>query len=108
WSSDVCSSDLLIKSLMRCDVAIGAMKGSNRSPILVTEEMVQKMKPGSVIIDVCIDNGGCFETSEVTTHKKPVITKYDVIHYGVPNITAKYSKTASLDRKSTRLNSSHV
>lgn len=87
---------VLIKSLMRCDVAIGAMKGSNRSPILVTEEMVQKMKPGSVIIDVCIDNGGCFETSEVTTHKKPVITKYDVIHYGVPNITAKYSKTASL------------
>lgn len=87
---------VLIKSLMRCDVAIGAIKGSNRSPILVTEEMVQMMKPGSVIIDVCIDNGGCFETSEVTTHKKPVITKYDVIHYGVPNITAKYSKTASL------------
>lgn len=87
---------VLIKSLMRCDVAIGAIKGNNRSPILVTEEMVQMMKPGSVIIDVCIDNGGCFETSEVTTHKKPVITKYDVIHYGVPNITAKYSKTASL------------
>src|SRR5690554_2087495 len=87
---------VLAKALMRCDVAIGATKGDNRSPILVSEEMVQNMKPGSVIIDVCIDNGGCFETSEVTTHKKPVITKYDVIHYGVPNITAKYSKTASL------------
>lgn len=87
---------VLTKALMRCDVAIGAIKGCNRSPIMISEEMVQRMKPGSVIIDVCIDNGGCFETSEVTTHENPVITKYGVIHYGVPNITAKYSKTASL------------
>lgn len=87
---------VLTKALMRCDVAIGAIKGCNRSPIVISEEMVQRMKPGSVIIDVCIDNGGCFETSEVTTHDNPVITKYGVIHYGVPNITAKYSKTASL------------
>ncbi len=87
---------VLTKALMRCDVAIGAIKGCNRSPIVISEEMVQRMKPGSVIIDVCIDNGGCFETSEVTTHENPVITKYGVIHYGVPNITAKYSKTASL------------
>ena len=87
---------VLTKALMRCDVAIGAVKGCNRSPILVTEEMVQRMKPGSVIIDVCIDNGGCFETSEVTTHETPTLIKYNVVHYGVPNITAKYSKTASL------------
>lgn len=87
---------VLTKALMRCDVAIGAVKGCNRSPILVTEEMVQRMKPGSVIIDVCIDNGGCFETSEVTTHENPTLIKYNVVHYGVPNITAKYSKTASL------------
>jgi len=87
---------VLIKSLMRCDVVIGAVKGCNRSPVLVTEEMVQRMKPGAVIIDVCIDNGGCFETSEVTTHENPVVTKYGVIHYGVPNITAKFSKTATL------------
>lgn len=87
---------VLTKALMRCDVAIGAVKGCNRSPILVTEEMVQRMKPGAVIIDVCIDNGGCFETSEITTHEKPTISKYGVIHYGVPNITAKYSKTATL------------
>ncbi len=87
---------VLTKALMRCDVAIGAIKGCNRSPIVISEEMVQRMKPGSVIIDVCIDNGGCFETSEVTTHENPVFTKYGVIHYGVPNITAKYSKTASL------------
>lgn len=87
---------VLTKALMRCDVAIGAIKGCNRSPILVSEEMVQRMKPGAVIIDVCIDNGGCFETSEVTTHENPTLIKYNVVHYGVPNITAKYSKTASL------------
>jgi len=87
---------VLTKALMRCDVAIGAVKGCNRSPILVTEEMVQRMKAGAVIIDVCIDNGGCFETSEITTHDHPIQNKYGVIHYGVPNITAKYSKTASL------------
>jgi len=87
---------VLLKSLMRCDVAIGAIKGCDRSPILVSEEMVQRMKPGAVIIDVCIDNGGCFETSELTTHENPTINKFGVIHYGVPNITAKYSKTASL------------
>lgn len=87
---------VLTKALMRCDVAIGAVKGCNRSPVLVSEEMVQRMKPGAVIIDVCIDNGGCFETSEITTHEKPTREKYGVIHYGVPNITAKFSKTASL------------
>lgn len=86
----------LIKSLMRCDVAIGAIRGVNRSPVVVSEEMVQKMKKGSVIIDVCVDMGGCFETTEMTTHDNPTFTKYDVIHYGVPNIPARYPKTASL------------
>lgn len=86
----------LLKSLMRCDVAIGAIRGVNRSPIVVTEEMVQRMKKGSVIIDVCVDMGGCFETTEMTTHDNPTFTKYDVIHYGVPNIPARYPKSASL------------
>lgn len=86
----------LVKSLMRCDVAIGAIRGVNRSPVVVTEEMVQKMKKGSVIIDVCVDMGGCFETTEMTTHDNSTFTKYDVIHYGVPNIPARYPKTASL------------
>lgn len=81
---------------MRCDVAIGAIKGCNRSPVVVTEEMVQQMKRGAIIIDVCIDNGGCFETSELTTHEKPTIEKFGVIHYGVPNITSRYSKTATM------------
>ncbi|MCF7568666.1 alanine dehydrogenase [Sabulilitoribacter arenilitoris] len=86
----------LTKALKRCDVAIGAVRGKNRSPIIVSEAMVQHMKKGAVIIDVSIDMGGCFETSEVTTHKKPTFIKHNVVHYCVPNIPAKYSRTASV------------
>lgn len=86
----------LLKALMRCDVAIGAMRGKNRCPIVVTETMVEHMKKGAVIVDVSIDTGGCFETSEVTTHEKPTFIKNNVIHYCVPNIPSRYSKTASL------------
>jgi alanine dehydrogenase len=86
----------LLKALKRCDVAIGAVRGKNRSPILVSEEMVESMKPGSVIIDVSIDMGGCFETSEITTHNQPTFEKHGVIHYCVPNVPARYSRTASV------------
>ena len=86
----------LQKALMRCDVAIGAVRGKARSPILVSEEMVMRMKNGAVIVDVSIDCGGCFETSELTTHKKPTFQKHGVIHYCVPNIPSRYSRTASL------------
>lgn len=86
----------LMKALLRCDVAIGAVRGHNRAPILVTEEMVRNMKKGAVVIDVCVDMGGCFETTEMTSHDNPTIIKHDVIHYGVPNIPARYPKTASI------------
>ncbi|HUH50684.1 MAG TPA: alanine dehydrogenase [Flavobacterium sp.] len=86
---------LLLKALRRCDVVIGALSGVNRSPIVVTENMVEFMKEGSVIVDVSIDTGGCFETSEVTNHKKPTFIKHGVVHYCVPNIPSRYSKTAS-------------
>jgi alanine dehydrogenase len=86
----------LLKSLRRCDVAIGAMRGKYRTPIVVSEAMVSNMKNGSVIVDVSIDTGGCFETSEITTHEKPTFIKHNVIHYCVPNIPSRYSKTASL------------
>jgi alanine dehydrogenase len=86
----------LIKALRRCDVVIGAVRGKDRSPIIVTETMVENMKKGSVIIDVSIDMGGCFETSEVTSHDKPTFIKNGVIHYCVPNIPARYSRTASV------------
>lgn len=86
----------LQKALRRCDVAIGAMRGKDRCPVVVTESMVELMKKGAVIVDVSIDTGGCFETSEITTHEKPTFIKNDVIHYCVPNIPSRYSKTASL------------
>ena len=86
----------LLKALRRCDVAIGAVRGKDRAPIVVSEEMVECMKSGSIIIDVSIDMGGCFETSEVTTHDKPTFVKNDVLHYCVPNIPARYARTASI------------
>ncbi len=86
----------LQKALMRCDVAIGAVRGKSRAPILVTEAMVENMKDGAVIVDVSIDMGGCFETSEVTTHDHPTYNHKGIIHYCVPNIPSRYSRTASL------------
>ncbi len=86
----------LLKSLKRCDVAIGAVRGKERAPVVVSNTMVEHMKKGAVIIDVSIDMGGCFESSEVTDHYRPTIEKYGVIHYGVPNIPSRYPKTASI------------
>jgi len=86
----------LLKALRRCDVVIGAVRGKNRSPIIVSETMVERMKSGSVIIDVSIDMGGCFETSEVTSHDHPTFEKHGVLHYCVPNIPSRYAKTSSL------------
>jgi len=88
--------DELAHELENCDVVIGAIHASEgRTPVIVTEDMVANMKPGSVIIDVSIDQGGCFETSQVTTHNEPTFRKYDVIHYCVPNIASRVSRTAS-------------
>lgn len=82
--------------LLSADVVIGAVHSSTgRSTILVPEEMVGLMKEGSVIIDVSIDQGGIFETSEVTSLDKPTFIKHGVIHYCVPNIASKVSRTAS-------------
>ncbi|MCW3070595.1 MAG: alanine dehydrogenase [Bacteroidetes bacterium] len=87
---------VLAKHLKTADVVIGAIRASKgRTPCVVTEAMVSEMKVGSVIIDVSIDQGGCFETSEVTNHSKPVFRKHGVIHYCVPNIASRVSRTAS-------------
>jgi len=95
WTS-VIEPKILGKQLKTCDVAIGALSGaSGRTPVVVSEEMVSSMRPGSVIVDVSIDHGGCFETSMVTTHKQPVFSKFDVIHYCVPNIPSGFARTAS-------------
>lgn len=83
--------------LLSADVLIGSIHSPDgRSPIIVTEDMVRKMKDGSVIIDVSIDQGGCVETSKMTTHDQPVYTKHGVVHYCVPNIPSKVSRTASI------------
>lgn len=86
----------LLKALKRCDVVIGAVRGTNRAPIVVTENLVQSMKKGAIIIDVSIDMGGCFETSDVTSHKHPTYIKHNVVHYCVPNIPARYPRTATV------------
>ncbi|MDY0779604.1 alanine dehydrogenase [Tenacibaculum sp. IB213877] len=86
----------LQKALMRCDVVIGAIRGKDRTPIIVTENMVEQMKDGAVIVDVSIDRGGCFESSRVTTHSKPTFKEHGVIHYCVPNIPSRYARTASV------------
>ncbi len=86
----------LAESLSKCDVAIGAIRGESRTPIVATEDMVKNMKDGAVIVDVSIDKGGCFETSEVTTHSSPTTMKHGVIHYCVPNIPSRYARTASV------------
>jgi len=78
------------------DVLIGAVliKGE-KAPHIVSEEMVKKMKKGAVIVDVSIDQGGCVETSRITTISDPVYKVHDVIHYCVPNMPALVSRTAS-------------
>jgi len=87
---------VLEKALMRCDVAIGALRVPHgRTPCVVNEQMVKNMKSGSVIVDISIDKGGCFETSKITTHEKPTFIKHDIVHYCVPNIASRVSRTAS-------------
>ncbi|MBS1749253.1 MAG: alanine dehydrogenase [Bacteroidetes bacterium] len=95
WTS-VIEPKILAKQLKTCDVAVGALSSfGGRTPIVATEEMVSIMRPGSVILDVCIDRGGCFETSEITSHESPVFIKHGVIHYCVPNIPSGFARTAS-------------
>ena len=95
-STSILQPKALQKALMRADVVIGALRADDgRTPCVVSEEMVKKMKSGAVIVDVSIDQGGCFESSEVTNHKKPTYRKFDVVHYCVPNISSRVSRTAS-------------
>ena len=94
--TSVLQPKVLEKALKRCDVAIGAISAHQGiTPCVVSEDLVKKMKSGSVIVDVSIDKGGCFETSKITTHQNPTFLKHDVIHYCVPNIGSRVSRTAS-------------
>ncbi len=94
--TSVLQPKLLSNALKTADVVIAAMHAPDgRSPILITEEMVQNMKAGSIIIDVSIDQGGCVETSQPTSHHNPVFKKFDVTHYCVPNIASIVPHTAT-------------
>jgi alanine dehydrogenase len=86
----------LSQQIRRADVVIGALAvEEGRIPFMVPEQMVASMAAGSIIIDISIDQGGCFETSELTSHSKPVFRKYDVVHYCVPNIASRVPRTAT-------------
>jgi len=94
--TSVIDSVNLPNALMEADLVVGALRSEfGFAPMVITEEMVSRMKPNSVIVDVAIDTGGCCETSEVTSHRKPVFKKYGVIHYCVPNIASRFAHTAS-------------
>ena len=94
--TSVVQPKVLNKALMRADVAIGALRAPyGRTPCIVSDNMVSQMKDGAVIVDVAIDQGGCFETSKVTTHEHPTFEEHGVIHYCVPNIASRVSRTAS-------------
>jgi alanine dehydrogenase len=87
----------LREQFVNADVAIGAIHSpQGRTPMVVPEDIVRRMQPGSVIVDVSIDQGGCFETSEATTHDRPTFDRYGVIHYCVPNIASRVARTASV------------
>jgi alanine dehydrogenase len=78
------------------DVLVGAVLVTGaRAPLLVTDEMVSRMKPGAVIVDVSVDQGGCVETIRPTTHKEPVYLVHNVLHYAVPNIPAVVPRTST-------------
>jgi alanine dehydrogenase len=86
----------LREQLLTADVAIGAVHSAQgRAPMIVPEDIIRRMRPGSVIVDVSIDQGGCFETSEMTNHDHPTFVKHGVIHYCVPNIPSRVARTAS-------------
>jgi alanine dehydrogenase len=84
------------KALISADVVIGALPYEENSSYVVSEDIVRKMKDGAVVVDISIDSSPCFETSIVTNHGNPIYRKHGVIHYCVPNIPSRVSKTASI------------
>lgn len=92
----VAQPSYVAEAVAQSDVLIGAAyRQGFRAPVVVTEDMVAQMRPGSVVVDVAIDQGGCIETSRMTSHTKPTYTLHDVVHYCVPNIAARVAQTAS-------------
>ena len=91
-----CDAHSLREKIREADLVVGAvLRQGARAPVLVTEDMVRTMKPGAVIVDVAVDQGGCIETIEPTTHKDPVRIKHGVVHYGVTNMPGAVGRTAT-------------
>jgi len=96
-STEVLQDVILSKRLSEADIVIGALAPvEGRTPIVVTEDMVEQMTRGSVILDISIDHGGCFETSEITSHEEPTYVHDGIVHYCVPNIASAVGHTASI------------
>ncbi len=88
---------VLFRALSSADAVIGNLRYINGSErFMVSEDLVKTMKMGAIIIDLSVDQGGCFETSECRTIKNPVFEKHGIIHYCVPNISARVSRTSSM------------
>lgn len=88
---------VLFKALASADVVIGNLRYISDSELfMVSEDLIKTMKKGSIIIDLSVDQGGCFETSECRDRQNPVFEKHGVIHYCVPNISARVGRTASM------------
>jgi alanine dehydrogenase len=82
--------------ITEADLVIGAvLVAGGRAPVVVTEDMVRSMKPGAVVVDIAIDQGGCVETSYETTHKDPVFERHDVLHYAVGNVPGAVPHTST-------------
>ena len=89
--------DQVAKEIKDADLVIGAiLVPGSRTPVVVTREMLKTMKPGAVIVDVSVDQGGCAETSRPTTHDKPVYEVDGIIHYAVANMPGAYPRTSTL------------
>ncbi|MDX9746938.1 MAG: alanine dehydrogenase, partial [Paludibacter sp.] len=88
---------VLFKALASADAVIGSLRYINGSErFMVSEALVKTMKQGAVIVDLSVDQGGCFETSECRTISDPVYAKYGILHYCVPNISARVGRTSSM------------
>jgi alanine dehydrogenase len=90
------TSESLKEYVQAADLVIGAvLVPGAAAPKLVTKEMIENMKPGSVVVDVAIDQGGCFEASKATTHQDPTYMVGDVVHYCVANMPGGVARTSS-------------
>jgi alanine dehydrogenase len=91
-----CDAHVLREKIREADLVVGAvLREGARTPVLVTEAMVRTMKPGAVIVDVSVDQGGCVETTEPTTHQNPIRIKHGVVHYGVTNMPGAVGRTST-------------